>query len=304
MRKFQTGLILLSILLIFSACGSKPTERSITNNTRQDTSVAKGDIKNNTTNTIPEKTQTNIAQKEGSDTKEQPAVAAEQTAEPKVSNISGSEFAILKGKVICVDPGHQKKVDNSTEPLAPGSSIMKVKNPGGAAGRVTGVPEYVLNLNVSEMLKKELEKNGAKVVMTREANDVNLGNVKRAEIANEANADLYIRIHADSSDNTSIKGISVLIPSSKYIKDKNLLSESKTAGTDVLKELVGKTGAKSRGVVERDDMTGFNWAKVPMLLVEMGFMSNADEDKLMDTPEYRAKLVNGMVSGIADYFRI
>lgn len=225
----------------------------------------------------------------------------QSTAAEKTSDSSQREEKTLK-KVICIDPGHQTKVNNKTEPLAPTSNEMKVQNPGGAQGVSTGVPEYKLNLAVSEKLKNILGQNGYTVVMTRETNDVDLGNIARANIANDCNADLYIRIHADGMDDSSVKGISVLVPGSQYIKDKNILSSSKSAARKVLDGLISETGAKSRGIVERNDLTGFNWAKVPMILVEMGFMSNPEEDRLMNTDSYRDKIAAGVYEGIKSYF--
>lgn len=225
----------------------------------------------------------------------------QSTVADKTADSSQREEKTPK-KVICIDPGHQIKVNNKTEPLAPTSNEMKVQNPGGAEGVTTGVPEYKLNLAVSEKLKSILEQNGYIVVMTRETNNVDLGNIARANIANECNADLYIRIHADGMDDSSVRGISVLVPGSQYIKDKNILQSSKNAARKVLDGLISETGAKSRGIVERNDLTGFNWAKVPMLLVEMGFMSNPDEDRLMNTDSYRDKIAAGIYNGIKSYF--
>ncbi len=228
--------------------------------------------------------------------------AVQQSTVAEITSDSSQTEEKTSKKVICIDPGHQIKVNNKTEPLAPTSNEMKVQNPGGAQGVATGVPEYKLNLAVSEKLKNMLEKNGYTVVMTRETNNVDLGNIARANIANDCNADLYIRIHADGMDDSSVKGISVLVPGSQYIKDKNILSSSKSAARKVLDGLISETGAKSRGIVERNDLTGFNWAKVPMILVEMGFMSNPEEDRLMNTDSYRDKLAAGIYEGIKSYF--
>jgi N-acetylmuramoyl-L-alanine amidase len=162
--------------------------------------------------------------------------------------------------------------------------------------------EYKLNLDVALMLQKELEKLGAKVIMTRTGNNVKLSNVERAEIANKAKADLTVRIHADGSDNHKIQGISMLVPGSKYIKDKTVINKSKKAGKLILESVVATTSAKSRGVVDRDDLTGFNWSEVPVVLIEMGFMSNKEEDQKMNTVSYRQKLVSGMAKGIEKYF--
>ncbi len=62
--------------------------------------------------------------------------------------------------------------------------------------------------------------------------------------------------------------------------------------------MVASANMNNRGVVEREDMTGFNWSKVPVVLVEMGFLSNAEEDKLLNTEEYRIKIVQGLTEGI------
>ena len=209
---------------------------------------------------------------------------------------------ILSGKIICIDPGHQSKPNFEKELLAPGSNEKKIKDPGGTSGVSTGKPEYVLNLEVSLKLRDKLDSIGAKVVMTRESHDVDIGNIKRAQIANECNADLFLRIHADGSNNSSINGISILVPGNKYINDSNMLQKSKTSAGLILNGMVDETGARSRGLIERNDITGFNWSKVPVMLIEMGFMSNPDEDKLLSTEDYQMKIVEGIVEGIEKYF--
>jgi N-acetylmuramoyl-L-alanine amidase len=191
----------------------------------------------------------------------------------------------------------------ATEPEAPGSSVMKVKNPGGAQGVVTGVPEYQLDLAVSLKLRDMLAARGYKVVMTRTTNDVDLGsNIARAQVANNCSADLFVRVHADGVDDSSVKGISIQIPGAGYIKDSALLAASRKASACVLSGMTAATGARSRGLAERDDMTGFNWCTRPMMLVEMGFMSNPDEDRLMETDAYQMLLASGMANGIDAYF--
>ena len=208
----------------------------------------------------------------------------------------------LKNLIICVDAGHQKKASLKKEPIAPGSSVLKVKDPGGASGVLTKIPEHELNLKVSKLLKSRLEELGATVVMTRESSEVDLGNIERAEIANRSSADLFIRIHADGCDNPAVKGVSVLIPGSEYVKDTNMLKQSKDASQSILKSLVDTTGAKSRGIIERNDLTGFNWAKVPVVLVEMGFLSNAEEDKLLNTSEYQKKIADGIANALVSVY--
>jgi len=223
--------------------------------------------------------------------------APTEEAKPKTS----IDPSVLKGKIICIDPGHQRKANNDLEQVAPDSSTKKPKVSSGTAGISTGDMEYVLNLAVALKLKALFEAQGAKVVMTRTEHDVNVSNIERAKIGNNAKADLAIRIHADGSNNRDVKGVSMLIPSSKYIGE-GLAATSKKAGQAVLNEVISATGAKNRGLSVRDDMTGFNWSTVPVILIEMGFMSNAEEDKLLATDEYRAKMATGLYNGSIVFF--
>lgn len=230
----------------------------------------------------------------------QPKATPKESAPPKTQEDTSK--GVLYGKTIFIDPGHQSKSNNQQEPIAPNSQETKEKMSYGTTGVATGVPEYKLNLQVSLRLRQLLESKGAKVVMSRETNEVNSGNVERAKMANESNAQLVVRIHADGIDNSSVKGLSVLTPGNKYISDANMLKNSRTAAEKILKSTISSTGAVSRGVVARDDLTGFNWSTVPVILIEMGFMTNADEDRLLNTAEYQDKLASGMVKGMEDYF--
>lgn len=206
----------------------------------------------------------------------------------------------LSGKIIVVDPGHGINSYSKQEPIAPGSSQMKAAFVSGTAG--ANQTEEELNLAVGLKLKDALEQKGAIVRMTRTTHECDVSNVDRAKMANELGADIAIRIHADGSSNTSVHGVSVLVPGNTYIKDQNLISSSKSAGEAVLSAFVEETGAANRGISVRNDMTGFNWSSVPVILVEMGFMSNPEEDRLMETEEYQNKMVSGMVKGLENYF--
>ena len=66
--------------------------------------------------------------------------------------------------------------------------------------------------------------------------------------------------------------------------------------------MVKNTGAKNRGVTRTDSMSGINWSKVPVTIIEMGFLSNEKEDKLLASSEYQKKIIQGMVNGINEYF--
>lgn len=210
----------------------------------------------------------------------------------------------IKGKkTIYIDPGHQKRGNNKTEPIGPGSSIRKIKVAGGATGVVTKIPEYKFTLTIARKLKNALVKKGYAVVMSRNSNNVNISNVERAKKGNKSGADICIRIHADSINNSSVTGASVLYPSSsnKYYVRKQAKKSRKLANK-LIKSYCKATGIKNRGIVVRNDLSGTNWSRIPTVLIECGFMSNASEDKKINNAKFQKKMVKGMVNGIDDYF--
>lgn len=201
-------------------------------------------------------------------------------------------------KIIVIDPGHASGASNEKEPMAPGSKIMKLKESGGAEGIVTHNPEYLINMDIAKRLKRLLEYKGYKVVMTKTENYQMLGNIKRAEIANGVHAALAIRIHADSSSNAQISGTSMLVPAPINSNTRAIYKQSKLYGKTILDSLVRQVGMKNKGVVERKDLTGFNWSRVPVVLVEVGFLSNKREDKLLSQADYKQKIALGLANGI------
>lgn len=205
--------------------------------------------------------------------------------------------------LICIDPGHQEKGDSNLEPIAPGSSSKKARVSSGATGVATKKPEYILNLEASVVLKHILEGKGFKVIMTRETNDVNISNSERALLANKEKADMVIRIHADSLDNGSKTGASILIPS-KDGKYTSSIYDNSNQCAGYIKEQMQKSNIKINGIFERGDLTGFNWSTVPVVLVEMGFLSNYQEDNMMSNPDYQRKLMQSISDGVEEYFKI
>ncbi|MDP2401861.1 MAG: N-acetylmuramoyl-L-alanine amidase [Actinomycetota bacterium] len=218
-----------------------------------------------------------------------------------VLDVSGGRTVDTPGAyVVCIDPGHQAKSDRNPEPIGPGSSETKHRVTGGATGVATRLPEYEIALQISMNLKARLERAGVTVVMTRTTNDVNISNAERAAIANEAGADLFVRVHADGSTDPATAGISTLYPGANRWTG-TIAGPSKIAATFVQDATIAATGATSRGTVARTDLSGFNWATVPSVLVECGFMSNSVEDRLLSSPHYQDKLAEGMAAGIVRY---
>ena len=216
--------------------------------------------------------------------------------------VSGAGSAAGGKKIICIDPGHQKKSNTAKEAVGPGSSTTKYKVTAGATGMATKQLESELNLKVGLALKTELEKRGYTVVMTRISQDVNLSNQERAAIANNAKADAMIHLHANSSSDTSIRGANAICMPKTSPYNPSLYTQSYALSTKVLAAMTKKSGIASRGVRTSNSYTGINWSKVPVTIVEMGYLSNAAEDKLLATSACQKNIVQGIADGIDAYF--
>lgn len=207
------------------------------------------------------------------------------------------------GKIIAIDAGHQAKGNSEKEPIGSGSSEMKAKVASGTQGTATGIPEYQLTLAVSLKLKQELINRGYQVYMIRETHDVNISNAERAQMADKSGADIFVRVHANSLNDSSVQGALTMCQTAKNPYNGNLYSKSQALSNAVVNGICNQTGFKNRGVQETDSMSGINWCNIPVTIVEMGFMSNADEDKKMATEEYRDKIVKGIADGIDAYYK-
>ena len=208
----------------------------------------------------------------------------------------------LEGHIICLDPGHcvtEEAGKGYREPVSPLSDETKPRYLSGTRG--ASLTEEQLNLQVALKLRDALEALGAEVVMTREVSEISLPNTERCRIANESGADVHVHIHADGSESTSANGVSVLIPDGDLLGTPSIVEESARLGQLMVDCVSEATGAKNRGTVPRSDLTGLNFSEIPSVFIEIGFMTNPEEDALLSSGEYQDKIVAGMANSLMDW---
>jgi N-acetylmuramoyl-L-alanine amidase len=202
--------------------------------------------------------------------------------------------------LICLDPGHgtPPAVGRQREPIGPGSRVYKEKDGGGAAGEAEVV------LQIAHRTRRLLLQRGYRVAMTRSDQTFrygNGGNVARAEYCNRRNAALMLRIHADGSTNPSRSGASTLYPALHRGWTDDVYGPSLRAARLIQKALLRSTGARDLGLVRRSDLTGFNWANVPVVLAETGFMTNPAEGRLLRSTAYQQRVAQGLTAGVSEF---
>jgi N-acetylmuramoyl-L-alanine amidase len=205
----------------------------------------------------------------------------------------------LAAALICLDPGHgtPPAIGAQQEPIGPGSRTLKIKDPGGAPG------EAPVALAVARRTRALLLARGYRVAMTRSGSTFRGGNIERARYCNARGAALMLRIHADGSTDPSRHGVATLYPALRRGWTDDVYGRSVRAARLVQREVISATRARDLGLVRRSDLTGFNWADVPVVLVETGFMSNPREARLLRSADYQQRVARGLAAGVAAFTR-
>jgi N-acetylmuramoyl-L-alanine amidase len=201
--------------------------------------------------------------------------------------------------LICLDPGHgtPPAIGRQTEPIGPASPVLKIKDGGGAPG------EAPVALAIALKTRALLRKDGLRVAMTRTGPTTTLGNIARARFCNLRHAALMIRIHADGSASSSLHGAQMLYPALHRGWTDDIYGASLRAARVVQRSVIRATGARDLGLRRRSDLTGFNWADVPAILVETGFMTNPREGALLQSRAYQLKVARGLTAGAESFLR-
>ncbi|AOT69790.1 N-acetylmuramoyl-L-alanine amidase family protein [Geosporobacter ferrireducens] len=180
------------------------------------------------------------------------------------------------GGIVVLDPGHGGK------------------DPGAVSPKL-GLKEKDLALDVSLRLNKLLEDAGFTTIMTR-TDDTYIDLYERAGIANGMNADVFVSVHFNAHPSSQINGVQTLYNGTDTKRD------NKTFAQMMQQEMIKEMGAVDRNIVDRPNLVVIRETNMPAVLAELAFITNAQEESLAATEEYRQKCAQALFNGITRYF--
>ena len=215
---------------------------------------------------------------------------------------SGSEKSII----LTFEPGYTYTIRNyqdkvSIKVLPTGILGKKIVVDAGHGGKDTGaigpngLREKDANLGTALLLKSELEKAGAIVLLTR-STDIFLELYQRTDIANLSDADAFISIHSDSYTSTSVGSTTYYNSTVNFNGPR-----SRLLGQDIQQNMVSTLNTYNRGVKEQEFYVN-RMNELPSVLVEMAFISNPKEEALLRSNDFRQKVAVGITQGFKEYF--
>ena len=196
-------------------------------------------------------------------------------------------------------PGHDLRGNPDTEPIGPGSTTRKIKDGGGTRGVVSG-----LDRGRAEHARRRSASAAARARRRSRRHDADEDRRGRAWATSRARASRTGRAPRSSSASTpTARPIRARAAPTRSIRrcsrgwTDDVYAAEQARGDDRPGELVRALGFPDRGLQERSDFTGFNWADVPVILVEMGFMTNRTDDRLLATATYQRRAAAGLCRG-------
>ena len=212
--------------------------------------------------------------------------------------------AAVSAHTVVLDPGHQGSwVDMSdTEPLSPSSQKTKKKATTGTVGSYSGAAEYELNLEIAFLVRDELVRRGYECYLTREDHNTAISNAERARLAYDLGGDILIRIHANSSEESAQHGALAMTVTPDNPDVGTMYGSCRKLAEDVLDHYCESTGFENLGLLYTDEMAGMNWSRIPVMILEMGYMSNEADDLAMQEDSMQSRMAQGIADGVDAYF--
>lgn len=221
---------------------------------------------------------------------------------PEQSQTATGSDAVQLEKKIVIDPANQSVVNAEPVAIGPNTDVTKQGASTGNVGTTYGTKESELNLTYARLLQTELTARGYEVILTRETDEVNMTNKERAEFANASGATTFVRIQMNYSENDALSGaMAVCMPADSEFNGQ-LHGESYKLATRLLQGVLDATACENQGVYETDQMTSINWSQIPVTIIKLGYLSNANEESKLIDPEYQKSLVKGIADGIDYYY--